>query len=320
VKRRENGGNLVSLMLASNQFDCEGVQIFEGDIVKFVHGGIRTGIVECRPEHFCYWQVKVPGDHFGLGWVVNCCTGIVVTGNRYADREWLEDKGLAGLLDDEFVNQAATNIAEAVEEMDRMLSERAAKHPEDFFASPKLATTSIDPDKEKTAKEAMEKLKIFSTEDWARDYSKIHFEPDKKEEICADEPGVPISPFKPADPEKESDEFLDKQVAGGKKIATVQEPARIESDYRDDDGRKIKDGDILTFKLCGRRFSGEVLKIFSPETAKSSWQVWTYDSPGMKLSLRHMCEDVTCSEVRVIGHISTVRQGGVAVQDIGIQL
>ena len=29
VKRRENGGNLVSLMLASNQFDCEGVQIFD---------------------------------------------------------------------------------------------------------------------------------------------------------------------------------------------------------------------------------------------------------------------------------------------------
>jgi hypothetical protein len=100
VKRRENGGNLVSLMLASNQFDCEGVQIFEGDIVKFVHGGIRTGIVECRPEHFCYWQVKVPGDRFGLGWVMNCCVGVVVTGNHYADRELLEDEGLVGLLDE----------------------------------------------------------------------------------------------------------------------------------------------------------------------------------------------------------------------------
>jgi hypothetical protein len=33
-----------------------------------------------------------------------------------------------------------------------------------------------------------------------------------------------------------------------------------------------------------------------------------------------MCEDIACSEVRVIGHIFTVRRGGVAVQDIGIQL
>ena len=120
--------------------------------------------------------------------------------------------------------------------------------------------------------------------------------------------------------EKQADEFLDKQVAGGKKIATPPKPARLSTYYQDDFGRKIKEGDILVFKLCGWRFTGEVLKIFSPETAKSSWQVWTYDSPGMKISLRHMCEDIACSEMRVIGHISTVRRGGVAVQDIGIQL
>lgn len=239
VKCRENGGNKVSLMLSPNHIDCEGVQIFEGDIIRFHHGdeAKKTGIVECRPEHFCYWQVKVPGDHFGLGWVMNCCFGIQVTGNRHTDREWLEDEGFGALLDE---------------------------------AEP------------------------------------------KKEEICADEPGVPISRVEAL---RIAGETLEKAEE-----ERLVKPARTESDYRDDFGQTIKEGDILIFKLCGRRFTGEVLKIFSPEAAKSSWQVWTYDSPGMKLSLRHMCEDVACSKVRVIGHISTVRQGGVAVHDIGIQI
>ena len=224
VKRREDGGNLVTLMLASNQWVHADDPIYEGDIIRFHYGAgdeIKTGIVECRPEHFCYWQVRIPGDHFGLVWATNCCTGMQVIGNRYADREWLEDEGFGVLLDEPESEKLAADV--------KPIS----------FASPKLAT---------------------------------------------------------------------------------QKSAMPESGYNDDFGRKIKEGDILIFKLCGWRFTGEVLKIFSPETAKSSWQVWTYDSPGMKLSLRHICEDVACTEVRVIGHISTVRRGGVAVQDIGIQL
>ena len=223
------GGNLVSLMLASNHLDCEGVQIFEGDIVKFVHGGIRTGIVKCQPEHFCYWQVWVPGDHFGLAWATNCCTGMQVVGNRYTDREWLEDEGLGGLLD------------EASREMNRIDREFGADMAADVepisFASPKLATPK---------------------------------------------------------------------------------PICIGSEYQDGFGHTIKEADILSFKLCGRQFTGEVKRIWSDD--RYYWQVWTYESPKLKLSLRHMCEDVACTEVRVIGHISTVRQGGVAVQDIGIQL
>jgi len=218
VKRRENGGNLVSLMLQSTCKDHDDAPIYEGDIIQFRHdGAVKTGIIECRPEHFCYWQVKVPGDHFGLVWVVGCCHSVYVTGNRYADREWLEDEGLAGLLD------------EPGPEIDRIV----------------------------------------------------------KEEIFAGEPVVP-------------------------------KPARIESDYRDDFGQTIGEADILVFSLCGRRMAGEVKRIWSDD--RYYWQVWTYESPKLKLSLRHMCEDVACSEVRVIGHISTVRQGGVAVQDIGIQL
>jgi hypothetical protein len=227
VKRRENGGNLVSLMLKANYNDTP---IFEGDIIKFWHSDKeKIGIVECRPEHFCYWQVKVPGDHFGLGWVVNCCTGIVVTGNRYTDREWLEDEGLGGLLD------------EASREMNRIDREFGA--------------------------------------DMAADVE-------------------PISLAKP-------------------KLAT-QKPICIGSEYQDGFGHTIKEADILSFELCGRQFTGEVKRIWSDD--RYYWQVWTYESPKLKLSLRHMCEDVACTEVRVIGHISTVRQGGVAVQDIGIQL
>jgi hypothetical protein len=275
VKRRENGGNKVSLMLASNQWVHADDPIYEGDIIRFHHGAgdeIKTGIVECRPEHYYFWQVKVPGDRYGLGWATNCCTGMQVIGNRYADREWLEDEGFGVLLDEP---EKATNP---------------------WFESATL---------KKLADEA-EKFRIFSTEKWAREYSKNHIEPNvknalinahatpdpKKDELCADEPGVPIP---------------------------AQKPARIESDYRDDFGQTIKEGDILVFKLCGQRLTGEVLKIFSPEAAKSSWQVWTYE-PDMRLSLLHICEDVACTEVRVIGHISTVRRGGVTVQDIGIQL
>ena len=334
VKRRENGGNKVSLMLASNQWVHADDPIYEGDIIRFHHGAgdeIKTGIVECRPEHFCYWQVKVPGDHFGLGWVVNCCTGIVVTGNRYADREWLEDEGLVGLLD------------EASREMNRIDREFGADMAADVepisFASPKLATPpiddgllnavieamrpiireklekdvatdpffiqpgelpEIDPEKEKQADEAMAKLGVGQLKP-------------QKEEIFADEPGVPIP---------------------------TPKPARLSTYYQDDFNHTIKEGDILSFKLrdgyrrnfyserprniviklglCGRRFTGEVKRIWSND--RYCWQVWTYESPEMKLSLRHMCEDVACTEVRVIGHISTVRRGGVTVQDIGIQL
>ena len=171
VKRRENGGNKVSLMLASNHIDCEGVQIFEGDIIRFHHGdeAKKTGIVECRPEHFCYWQVRVIGDHFGLGWVMNCCFGIRVTGNRYADREWLEDEGLVGLLD------------EASRDMNRIDREFKADMAADVkpisFASPKLATPK---------------------------------------------------------------------------------PICIGSEYQDGFGHTIKEADILSFKLCGRQFTGEV--------------------------------------------------------------
>ena len=272
VKRAENGGNKVSLMLASNQWVHADDPIYEGDIIRFHYGAgdeIKTGIVKCQPEHFCYWQVWVPGDHFGLAWATNCCTGMQVVGNRYTDREWLEDEGFGVLLD------------EAEQEMDRIDREFRSEI-RDIESSVKTATLnqntlSVDQG------QAEELMKIFGFK---------RADP-KKEEIFADEPGVTIP---------------------------TQKPARIESGYNDDFGRKIKEGDILIFKLCGRRFTGEVLKIFSPETAKSSWQVWTYDSPGMKLSLRHMCEDIACTEVRVIGHISTVRQGGVAVQDIGIQL
>ena len=219
VKRREDGGNKVSLMLASNQWVHADDPIYEGDIIRFHYGAgdeIKTGIVKCQPERFCYWQVWIPGDHFGLWWATNCCTGMQVIGNRYADREWLEDEGFGVLLDE---------------------------------AEP------------------------------------------KNEEPCADEPGVPIP---------------------------TPKPARLSTYYQDDFGHMIKEGDILVFKLCGRQFVGEVRRTWSYN--RYFWQVWTYESPKLKLSLRHMCEDVACSEVRVIGHISTVRQGGVAVQDIGIQL
>ena len=263
VKRRENGGNLVSLMLKANYNDTP---IFEGDIIKFWHSDKeKIGIVECRPEHFCYWQVKVPGDHFGLGWVVNCCTGIVVTGNRYTDREWLEDEGLGGLLD------------EASREMNRIDREFGA----DMAADVEPISLSIDPEKEKAA-----------------------------EEICADEPGVPISRVEAI------------QIAGETLEKAEEErlvkPICIGSEYQDGFGHTIKEADILSFELCGRQFTGEVKRIWSDD--RYYWQVWTYESPKLKLSLRHMCEDVACTEVRVIGHISTVRQGGVAVQDIGIQL
>jgi hypothetical protein len=294
VKRAENGGNKVSLMLASNQWVHADDPIYEGDIIRFHHGAgdeIKTGIVECRPEHFCYWQVKVPGDRYGLAWATNCCTGMQVIGNRYTDREWLEDEGLGALLDEasremnridrkfkakmvdieaghrdriEAIRETAEHKAALQNAVDQSLAMAADVKP-------------IDPEKEKAARAAIEKFKIFSTEDWAREYSKIHFEP------------------KP-----------------------TPKPARIESDYRDDFGHKIKEGDILVFKLCGRRLTGEVKHIWSND--RYCWQVWTYESPEMKLSLRHMCEDIACSEVRVIGHISTVRRGGVAVQDIGSQL
>ncbi|MDD3552824.1 MAG: hypothetical protein PHH39_11760, partial [Methanothrix soehngenii] len=233
VKKRENGGNLVSLMLKANYNDTP---IFEGDIIKFWHSDKeKTGIVECRPEHFCYWQVKVPGDHFGLGWVMNCCTGMQVIGNRYADREWLEDEGFVGLLDE---------------------------------AEP------------------------------------------KNEEPCADEPGVPISRVEAL---RIAGETLEKAEE-----ERLVKPICIGSEYQDGFGHTIKEGDILSFKLCGRRLTGEVKRIWSND--RYCWQVWTYESPEMKLSLRHMCEDVACTEVRVIGFIYTVRQGGVAVQDIGITI
>jgi len=274
VKRRENCGNKVSLMLASNQWVHADDPIYEGDIIRFHHGAddeIKTGIVECRPEHFCYWQVRIPGDHFGLAWATNCCTGMQVIGNRYADREWLEDEGLVGLLDE------------------------PEKATSPWFESETL---------KKLAEEA-EKFRAFSTEKWAREYSKNHIEPNvknalinahatpdlKKDELCADEPGVPIP---------------------------AQKPICIGSEYQDGFGHTIKEADILSFKLCGRRLTGEVKRIWSND--RYYWQVWTYESPEMKLSLRHMCEDIACSEVRVIGHISTVRQGGVAVQDIGITI
>ena len=264
VKRRENGGNKVSLMLQSKCNDHDGRSIYEGHIIEFKHGSdTRIGIVKCRPDPLCYWQIHVLGDHFGLGWVLNCCARVQVIGNRYADREWLEDEGLGGLLDE-------------AEKTTNPWFESATLKKLAATAERKTETQDIE---RKALSEEAEKFRAFSTEKWAREYSKIHFEP------------------KP-----------------------TPKPARIESGYNDDFGRKIKEGDILIFKLCGRRFTGEVLKIFSPETAKSSWQVWTYDSPGMKLSLLHVCEDIACTEVRVIGHISTVRQGGVAVQDIGIQL
>jgi hypothetical protein len=132
----------------------------------------------------------------------------------------------------------------------------------------------------------------------------------KKEEIFAGEPGVPISRVEAI------------QIAGETLEKAEEErlvkPASIESGYNDDFGRKIKEGDILIFKLCGRQFTGEVKRIWSND--RYCWQVWTYESPEMKLSLRHMCEDVACTEVRVIGHISTVRRGGVTVQDIGITI
>jgi len=219
VKRREDGGNKVTLMLQSKCEDHDNNPIYDGDIIQFVHGGIRTGIVECRPEHFCYWQVKVPGDNFGLERVIGCYSSAYVTGNRYTDREWLEDEGLGALLDEPESEKLAADV--------KPIS----------FASPKLAT---------------------------------------------------------------------------------QKSAMPESGYQDDFGNTIREADILTFKLCGRQFTGEVKHIWSDD--RYYWQVWTYESPKLKLSLRHMCEDVACSEVRVIGHISTVRQGGVAVQDIGIQL
>ncbi|MDD3083316.1 MAG: hypothetical protein PHW17_13960, partial [Desulfobacterales bacterium] len=264
VKKRENGGNLVTLMLASNQWVHADDPIYEGDIIRFHYGAgdeIKTGIVKCQPEHFCYWQVWIPGDHFGLWWATSCCTGMQVIGNRYADREWLEDEGLVGLLDEP---EKATNP---------------------WFESATL---------KKLADEA-EKFRIFSTEKWAREYSKNHIEPNvknalinahatpdpKKDELCADEPGVPIP---------------------------AQKPICIGSEYQDGFGHTIKEADILAFKLCGRRMAGEVKRIWSDD--RYYWQVWTYESPEMKLSLRHMCEDVACSEVRVIGHISTVRQGG----------
>ena len=286
VKRRENGGNLVTLMLASNHLDCEGVQIFEGDIVKFVHGGIRTDIVECRPEHFCYWQVRIPGDHFGLAWATNCCTGMQVIGNRYADREWLEDEGLAGLLD------------EASQEINRIDREFKAEI-RDIESSVKTATLnqntlSVDQG------QAEELMKIFG-------FKRADL---KKEEIFAGEPGVPISRVEAI------------QIAGETLEKAEEErlvkPICIGSEYQDGFGHTIKEGDILSFKLCGRRLTGEVKRIWSDD--RYYWQVWTYESPKLKISLRHMCEDVACTEVRVIGHISTVRRGGVAVQDIGIQL
>jgi hypothetical protein len=242
VKRRENCGNKVSLMLASNQWVHADDPIYEGDIIRFHYGAgdeIKTGIVECRPEHYYFWQVKVIGDRYALGWATNCCTGMQVIGNRYADREWLEDEGLGALLDE------------------------AEKTTNPWFVSAalkKLAPTVAAP------------------------------EP-KKEEIFADEPGVPIP---------------------------TPKPARLSTYYQDDFNHTIKEGDILAFNLCGRQFVGEVKRIWSDD--RYYWQVWTYESPEMKLSLRHMCEDIACTEVRVIGHISTVRRGGVTVQDIGIQL
>jgi len=302
VKRRENGGNLVTLMLASNQWVHADDPIYEGDIIRFHYGAgdeIKTGIVECRPEHFCYWQVRIPGDHFGLAWATNCCTGMQVIGNRYADREWLEDEGLVGLLDE------------------------PEKATSPWFESETL---------KKLAEEA-EKFRAFSTEKWAREYSKNHIEPNvknalinahatpdpKKEELCADEP----EPENKAALQKVVDQSLAmaadvEPISLAKPKLATQKPICIGSEYQDGFGHTIKEADILSFKLCGRQFTGEVKRIWSDD--RYYWQVWTYESPKLKLSLRHMCEDVACTEVRVIGHISTVRQGGVAVQDIGIQL
>ena len=293
VKRREDGGNKVTLMLQSKCEDHDNNPIYEGDIIRFHYGAgdeIKTGIVECRPEHYYYWQVKAIGDRYALEWATNCCTGMQVTGNRYADREWLEDEGLVGLLDE------------------------PEKATSPWFESETL---------KKLAEEA-EKFRVFSTEKWAREYSKNHIEPNvknalinaqaapepKKEEIFADEPGVPISRVEAIRIAKETLEKAEYE--------RLIKPARIESGYNDDFGRKIKEADILVFKLCGRRLTGEVKHIWSDD--RYYWQVWTYESPKLKLSLRHICEDIACTEVRVIGHISTVRRGGVTVQDIGIQL
>ena len=343
VKRAEYRRDKAQIMLASNQFDCEGVQIFEGDIIKFWHSDKeKTGIVECRPEHFCYWQVRILGDHFGLGWVLNCCPGVRVTGNRYADREWLEDMGLGGLLD------------EAEPEMERIEREHKAEIRDIEY---------------KVISEEAEKFRAFSTEKWAREYSKNRIDPNvknalinaqstinaqatpdpEKEEIFAGEPAVirrhidggtsTLKTYYQADDceppsikaatlnqntlavdSEQADELM--KIFGFKrgdfKKAPTQKPICIGSEYQDGFGHTIKEADILSFKLCGRQFTGEVKRIWSDD--RYYWQVWTYESPKLKLSLRHMCEDVACTEVRVIGHISTVRQGGVAVQDIGIQL
>ena len=274
VKRREDGGNKVTLMLQSKCEDHDNNPIYEGDIIRFHYGAgdeIKTGIVECRPEHFCYWQVKVPGDNFGLERVIGCYSSAYVTGNRYADREWLEDEGLVGLLE-------------------------------------------IGPEKENEAAEFVEAIKgrVKKTKnlfDRIRGIKPAAPDP-KNEEPCADEPGVPISRVEAL---RIAGETLEKAEE-----ERIVKPARIESDYRDDFGQTIREADILVFSLCGRRITGEVKHIWSDD--RYYWQVWTYESPKLKLSLRHICEDVACSEVRVIGHISTVRQGGVAVQDIGIQL
>jgi len=298
VKRRENGGNLVSLMLASNQWVHADDPIYEGDIIRFHYGAgdeIKTGIVECRPEHFCYWQVRVIGDHFGLGWVMNCCFGIRVTGNRYADREWLEDEGLVGLLD------------EASRDMNRIDREFKAdiRDIEHKVENATLSQNALAVDSE----QAEELMKIFG-------FKRADL---KKEELCADEP----EPENKAAMQKVVDQSLAmaadvKPISLAKPKLATQKPICIGSEYQDGFGHTIKEADILAFKLCGRRLTGEVKRIWSND--RYYWQVWTYESPKLKLSLRHMCEDVACSEVRVIGHISTVRQGGVAVQDIGIQL
>ena len=289
VKRRENGGNKVSLMLASNQWVHADDPIYEGDIIRFHHGAgdeIKTGIVECRPGHYYFWQVKVIGDRYALGWATNCCTGMQVIGNRYADREWLEDEGLGALLDD------------AGQEMNR-IDRKFRAEIRDIESSVTTATLnqntlSVDQG------QAEELMKIFG-------FKRADL---KKEEIFAGEPGVPISRVEAI------------QIAGETLEKAEEErlvkPICIGSEYQDGFGHTIKEGDILSFKLCGRRLTGEVKRIWSDD--RYYWQVWTYESPKLKLSLRHMCEDVACSEVRVIGHISTVRRGEVAVQDIGIQL
>ena len=261
VKRREDGENKVTLMLQSKCEDHDNNPIYEGDILQFLHDGlVKSGIVECRPEHFCYWQVKVPGDNFGLERVIGCYSSAYVTGNRYAGREWLEDHGFGALLD------------EAESEMDRI---EVIRGDTEYKAGLQNAVT-----------EAMRRM--------------IH---DKLEKEATGPLFIQPGELPEIDPEKEK---------------AAPKPARIESGYNDDFGRKIKEGDILVFSLCGRQLAGEVKHIWSND--RYYWHVWTYESPKLKLSLRHMCEDVACSEVRVIGHISTVRQGGVAVSDIGIQL